>query len=130
MDRSLVRLAGRALAYAAMPGMILLVLSPLLLHPWTLGQHDWDQMNTQRQVVVTTILRYHQFPLWDPFTCGGHPAWGSLESDPIVVSPFLPVYLVAPLALAIRAEIVGWVVVGALGAWRLASRFAESVALR
>ena len=40
-------------------------------------------MNTQREVVVKTIVRFHQFPFWNPYTCGGHPAWGSLESDPI-----------------------------------------------
>ena len=122
--------AGRIAATAAVPAMILLVVSPLLLHPWTLGQHNWDQMNTQREVVVQTISRFHQFPFWDPFTCGGHPAWGSLESDPIVVSPWLPVYLLAPLPIAIRIEIIVSAIVGALGAWRLASRFTDSHALR
>jgi hypothetical protein len=122
--------AGRIAATLAVPAMILLVVSPLLLHPWTLGQHNWDQMNTQRALVVQTIARFHQFPFWDPYTCGGHPAWGSLESDPIVVSPWLPVYLIAPLPIAIRIEIIVSAVVGALGAWRLASRFTASHALR
>jgi hypothetical protein len=110
--------------------MMLIVLSPLLVHPWTLGQHNWDQMNTQREVVVQTIARFHQFPFWDPFTCGGHPAWGSLESDPIVVSPWLPAYLAFPLPIAIRIEIIVSAIVGALGAWRLASRFTESYAVK
>ena len=39
---------------------------------------------------MKTILRFHQFPFWDPYECGGHPAWAALESDPIVVSPWLP----------------------------------------
>ena len=47
--------AGRLAAVLAVPAMILLVVSPLLLHPWTLGEHNWDQMNTQREVVVQTI---------------------------------------------------------------------------
>jgi hypothetical protein len=122
--------AGRLAAAIAVPVMILLVVSPLLIHPWTLGQHDWDQMETQREVVVQTISRFHQFPFWDPYTCGGHPAWGSLESDPIVVSPWLPVYLMAPLPIAIRIEIVVSAVVGALGAFRLASRFTDIRMLR
>jgi len=125
-----LRKAGRLAATAAVPLMMLLVLSPLLAHPFTLGEHNWDQMNTQREVVVQTILRFGQFPFWDPFTCGGHPAWASLESDPIVVSPWLPVYLLAPLPIAIRIEIIVSAVVGALGAWRLASRFTGSHALR
>jgi hypothetical protein len=117
-------------SHAAVPVMILLVVSPLLLHPWTLGQHDWDQMNTQREVVVQTIARFHQFPFWDPYTCGGHPAWGALESAPIAVSPWLPFYLLLPLPIAIRVEIVVSAVVGALGAWRLASRFTDRAAVR
>jgi hypothetical protein len=75
-------------------------------------------------------VHYHQFPFWDPYTCGGHPAWGSLESDPIVLSPWLPAYLLAPLAIALRIEILGWAAVGAIGCWRLASRFTGSWALR
>ncbi len=121
-----VEKAGKVAARVAVPWMILVVVSPLLVHPWTLGQHNWDQMNTQREVVVQTILRFRQFPFWDPFTCGGHPAWGSFESDPIVVSPWLPVYLLAPLPIAIRVEIVVSAVVGAIGAYKLASRFTTS----
>ena len=122
--------AGKLAGAIALPAMILLVVSPLLVHPWTLGQHNWDQMNTQREVVVQTILRFHQFPFWDPFTCGGHPSWGSLESDPIVVSPWLPFYLLAPLPIAIRIEIIGSALVAALGAWRLASRFTDRNVLK
>ena len=122
--------AGRALAVLAMPAMVLLVVSPLLLHPWTLGQHDWDQMNTQRAVVAKSLLRFHEFPLWDPYECGGHPAWSALESDPVAVSPWLPAYLLAPLPIAIRIEIVGSALLGALGYWVLGSRFTKSVALR
>jgi hypothetical protein len=122
--------ASRVVAVLAVPATILLVVSPLLVHPWTLGLHNWDQMNTQREVVVKTILRFHQFPFWDPWECGGHPAWGSLESDPIVVSPWLPVYLLAPLPTAIRIEIIASACFSALGCWLLASRFTRSVPLR
>ncbi|HEX3342961.1 MAG TPA: hypothetical protein VHS09_00260, partial [Polyangiaceae bacterium] len=57
-------------------------------------------------------------------------AWGSLESDPIVVSPWLPLYLLAPLPVAIRLEIVLSALWGALGCWLLAGRFTRSVPLR
>src|ERR1700721_82954 len=42
----------------AVPAMMLVVVSPLLLPPWTLGRHNWDQRNSQREVVVQTILRF------------------------------------------------------------------------
>lgn len=127
VDRSRLH---KLVALAAIPVMALIVLSPLLVRPMTLGARNWDQMNAQRAVVVRTIERYHQFPFWDPYTCGGHQAWGSLESDPIVVSPVLPVYFLVPLPIAIRVEIVFWAVVGLFGCWRLASRFTQSYALK
>ncbi len=110
--------------------MIAIVVWPLLAHPWTLGQRNWDQMNAQRYVVVKTLARFHQFPFWDPWSCGGHAAWGAQESAPIVVSPFLPAYLWLPLAIAERVEIIGWALVGAAGTWVLARRFTRSTAVR
>ena len=129
MPRGVAR-ASRVAATLAVPAMILFAVSPLLLHPSTLGQHDWDQMNTQREVVVKSILRFHQFPFWDPYECGGHSAWGALESAPNVVSPWLLGYLLAPLPIAIRIEIIGSAAVGAAGCWVLASRFTRSRALQ
>lgn len=123
------RALGRAAALVSIPTMIAIVVSPLLLHPWTLGQRNWDQMNAQRYVVVESLVRFHQFPFWDPWSCGGHAAWGAQESAPIVVSPFLPAYLWLPLAIAIRVEIIGWAIVGAVGAWMLARRFTSSAAV-
>jgi hypothetical protein len=120
----------KIVAIAAIPLMAIIVMSPILVRPMTLGARNWDQMNTQRAVVVRTIERYHQFPLWDPYTCGGHQAWGSLESDPIVVSPVLPVYFFVPLPIAIRVEIVFWAIVALVGTWRLAGRFTQSDALK
>jgi len=123
------RAIGRASALLSIPTMIAIVVSPLLLHPWTLGQRNWDQMNAQRYVVVKSLARFHQFPFWDPWSCGGHAAWGAQESAPIVVSPFLPAYLWLPLPIAIRVEIVGWAIIGAAGAWMLARRFTRSTAV-
>ncbi|HEY1697453.1 MAG TPA: 6-pyruvoyl-tetrahydropterin synthase-related protein [Polyangiaceae bacterium] len=116
----------RVAAGLAVLGTILLVVSPLIEHTGTLGGRNWDQMNTQRAVVAKTILRFHQFPFWDPYTCGGRPAWSSPEGDPVLVSPFLPSLLLFPLATAIRVEIVVMAVVAAAGCWLLASRFTRS----
>jgi hypothetical protein len=126
VDRSRLH---KIVAVAAIPLMAVIVMWPALVRPMTLGARNWDQMDTQRAVVVRTMERYHQFPLWDPWTCGGHQAWGSLESDPIAVSPVLPVFFFTPLPVAIRIEIVFWMVVAFVGSWKLAGRFTESAAL-
>src|SRR5262249_28724942 len=43
---------------------------------------------------------------------------------------FLPFYLVLPLSVALRVEVLGMAVVGAAGAWAAASRFSSSHAAR
>jgi hypothetical protein len=114
-----VMLVVAAIAYA---------LAPMLLsHPSDyLGVHIWDHSLSYRYLVRKSILDYHQFPFWNPYDCGGHPAWGDVEGDSNVVSPLLPVYLLAPLATAARIEVVALTLWGAAGAWLLASRFTRS----
>jgi hypothetical protein len=128
-----VRIFDAALAAAA--ALIVLttiwgVVRPLFTNVSTLGGHDWDEMEAQRWLVVKSIREFRQFPFWNPYACGGFSAWGAVESDTTVISPFLPVYLFAPLHWALRIEVLVTVLVSALGAWLFAGRFTRSAALR
>jgi hypothetical protein len=125
-----VHLATGVLGVVGVLLAIAYVFQPVLVDPTTFGSHDWDQVETHRYLVTKTIRRFHEFPFWNPYACGGHPAWGGFESDPNVVSPWLPAYVWAPFPLALRIEIVGSTVVGAIGAALLASRFTRSRALQ
>jgi hypothetical protein len=103
--------------------------------PWlkdwsTFGFHDWDAQTSHRYLTLLSLVRYHEFPGWDPYGCGGFPAWGYVEADTILVSPFLPVYLLLPMAAALRIEVLGMAFVGAVGAWAAATRFTSSHAAR
>jgi hypothetical protein len=131
--RAATRIFDGALAAAA--ALIVLttvwnVVHPIFTNVTTLGGHDWDEMEAQRWLVVKSIREFHQFPFWNPYACGGFSAWGAVESDTTVISPFLPVYLFAPLHWAVRIEVLATVLVSALGAWLLAGRFTRSAALR
>ncbi len=117
-------------AWVIILAQIRFVLAPAFVNTNTIGGHDWDQMESHRYVVMKTILRFHQFPFWDPYSCGGHTTWGGVESATNVVSPWLPFYLLMNLPHAMRAEIVGSALVSALGAWLLAGRFTRSPAAR
>jgi hypothetical protein len=90
---------------------IVYALAPVLAHPQAIDQ-------------------FHELPFWNPYACGGHPAWGGFESDTVVVSPWLPAYALLPLPVAMRVEILGSTLWAALGAWLLASRFTRSPAAR
>ena len=119
-----------AAAIAVVLATIVSAVAPMFADLSTLGGHDWDEMEAQRWLVVKSIREFHQFPFWNPYACGGFSGWAAVESDTIVVSPFLPVYLFAPLAWAVRVEVVGAAIISALGAWLFAGRFTRSAALR
>jgi hypothetical protein len=104
-------------------------LAPLTLRPTLLGRHDWDQAEALRYLTVKSLRVFHQFPSWNPYACGGHPAWAAPDGDPNVVSPLLPAYLLLSLPVAVHVEIVFFTLAGAVGTWLLASRFTRSPAL-
>lgn len=113
------------MAWLALGGVVAALLSGFFRHLDTLGAHDWDQMESHRYFVVRSIRDFGQFPFWDPYACGGFPAWGGPESGTNVVSPFLPFYLALPLALAVRIEVALLVVLAVAGAWFFARRYVE-----
>lgn len=119
-----------AFCFLLLLGAVALVVAPLFMQPGTYGGHDWDQMTAHRYLAVKTIKQFHQFPFWDPYSCGGHTWWGGLESGTNLVSPWLPAYLWLPLPAALRVEIVGAAALGAVGSWALAGRFTRSPGIR
>ena len=121
-----IRLASGVLSLLVVLGMVAFVLAPVLAPPHGYGRQDWDATESHRYLVQKAILRFHEFPFWNPYACGGHPAWGGFESDSSVVAPWLPAYLALSLPVAMRVEIVASAVWGAIGAWLLASRFTRS----
>jgi hypothetical protein len=98
------------------------VCAELLNDPTALGVHDWDAMNSTRLFVVDSIRTFGQMPYWDPYACGGYPAWSAPETATTVVSPMLVPYLLFSLATAVRIEIVATLAFGIVGMWLLASR--------
>ena len=115
----------RALSWAVLAGVAGALLSGFFVHLDTLGAHDWDQMESHRYFVVKSLRDFGRFPFWDPYGCGGFPSWGAPESGTIVVSPFLPVYLALPLAVAVRIEVVTMIVLLLLGCHFFARRYVE-----
>lgn len=118
------------LAFLLLLGVVGAVVAPLFGKTDTLGAQDWDQMEAHRYLAVKTIEKYHQFPFWNPYGCGGHTWWGGIESGTNLVSPWLPAYLLAPLPWAVRLEVVGAALLGAIGAWTFVGRLTRSPGLR
>ncbi len=103
--------------------------APFFADVRTMGFQDWDSQAAYRYVTVLA-LRHGQPPWWNPWFCGGFPAWGYAEGATNFVSPFAPLYFLFAFPLALRLEAVAATVVAILGAFLLAGRFTRSRAWR
>ncbi|HVV52004.1 MAG TPA: hypothetical protein VHO06_20205 [Polyangia bacterium] len=127
------RLRGRLSEWAAVLPVLALVLwvfAPFFADVRMMGFQDWDSQAAYRYITVLSVKRYGQPPWWDPWYCGGFPAWGFLESGTNFVSPFAPLYFLFSFPLALRLEAVAAALVGVLGTFLLAGRFTRSPAWR
>jgi hypothetical protein len=109
---------------------VYVAVAPMLGHWDALGGHDWDQMAGHRYLMVKSLREFGQFPFWDPYTCGGHPSWGGIESGTTIVSPWFPVYMLLKLPIALRIETIGTTLLSFAGTWLLAGRVTKHAALR
>jgi len=122
----------RLIAWAGVVPVLLLALwvfAPFFADVRAMGFQDWDSQAAYRYVTVLA-LRHGQAPWWNPWYCGGFPAWGYAEGATNLVSPWLPFYLFAPFPLALRLEVVAATFAGVIGAYLLAGRFTRSPAWR
>ena len=118
------------LAWALLLSATVYVLGPILSQWHTYGFHDWDVETAYRYITVLSLKEYGEAPWWHPWLCGGFPAFGHIEGATNLVSPYLPIYLLADVRTALRLEILGAAVIGLTGAYVLAGQFTRSVALR
>lgn len=120
-----------SLAAAALILLVTLfkILAPMLEDFHTFGFHDWDAESTYRYITVLSLKRYHEGPWWHPWMCGGFPAFGDTETASNLMSPYLPLYLLTDIRVAIRLEVVGDALIGLLGTFLLARRYTKSAAL-
>jgi hypothetical protein len=122
----LTRLAALVLLVVA----VFSVLGPMLSDFSTYGFHDWDVETAYRYITALSLKEYGEGPWWHPWLCGGAPGWGYVEGASNLVSPYLPLYLVADIRTAIRLEVLGQALLGLAGAYLFAGTLTKSVALR
>jgi hypothetical protein len=78
---------------------------PILPHLGRFGAfHDWEFTTELHWVPYYTVLRYHQFPLWNPYKCGGMPMFGNPQSR--VLTPFFLLHLLVGPVLGLQLEVI------------------------
>lgn len=136
------RLAQRCVVGAQKPGTwssllaacvfgigLVYLLWPMLMRWDTYGFHDWDLALSHRYVTRLSLVRYRELPLWNPWMCGGFPAFAFAEGAPNLVSPYLPLYWLFDLRTAFRCEVIAATALALAGTYAFARRFTRSVAL-
>ena len=109
--------------------LALWVFAPFFADVAAMGFQDWDSQAAYRYVTVLA-MRQGQPPWWNPWFCGGFPAWGYAEGATNFISPFAPLYFLFSFPLALRLEAVAATMVAVVGAFLLAGRFTRSPAWR
>jgi hypothetical protein len=98
-----------------------LFLFPILLSGNNLGIQDWDQEFAWTELNRISLVQYHQFPLWDPYKCGGTPQFGNPQ---IPVISFQTLFaLLFGTVRGIKLGIYFHAVIGFIGFYLLAKQF-------
>lgn len=87
--------------------------SPLFKNIGNWGQMDWDQFTFWNAVPRKTILTYHQFPLWNPYTNGGNVSLAHPHSS--FLSPFFLLVLFFGPIIGIKFQIILFLILGLSG---------------
>ena len=105
--------------------LIFLVLAIIFVYPifktWSkLGIHDWSLFYISCGFERQALLKFHQPPLWNPYTFGGTPHWG--HTHQMALSPFfLPVLFLGEVT-GLKVAFILYLWAGMGGMWLLSRR--------
>ena len=115
--------------WAAASALCVLI-TPLALLPFwfsygPLGISDWDYYFSMHTNLREAIVHYNEFPLWNPYTCGGTSALGDPEFP--VLSPLFLLELLFGTPAGLRLSIYFSTAIGSLGMLHLSRKLGLSV---
>ena len=105
--------------------VLITLITPLALLPFwnsygNLGISDWDYYLSMHTNLRNAIIQHHQFPLWNPYTCGGTSALGDPEFP--VLSPLFLFELAFGTPLGLILSIYASTAIGGLGMLHLSRK--------
>jgi hypothetical protein len=105
-------------------------ITPLALLPFwfsygDLGISDWDYYFSMHTNLRNAIVHYGQFPMWNPYTCGGTAALGDPEFP--VLSPLFIPEIIFGVPAGLRLSIYLATAIGSLGMLHLSRKLGIGV---
>ncbi len=95
----------------------IMFLAPLFQDFHRLGIHDWDQHEFYHAVPRETVLSYWQFPLWNPYHCGGNVMLANPQST--FLSPSFLLVLLFGVIPGLKLSVLVHVIIGMYGMYRV-----------
>ncbi|MBI4950110.1 MAG: hypothetical protein HY955_08205 [Deltaproteobacteria bacterium] len=113
-DRTIIR---KYAPLAVLAALALIYISPVLADIRNIGVADWDSQLFYHAAPLKTMLEYGQFPLWNPYFCGGAPMLASPELS--FLSPAYVFVLLFGEVVGVKLVIVLFTVLGMWGMYML-----------
>ena len=133
-DVSVARMPGTPVRRLSAPRLCLLsifaasvVWWPMFLRPFASGYGDWQFFHHMWEAARISVLRHGEFPLWDPYHCGGVTLWGNPQNQSL--SPFFVLSFLTGTVLAQKVYVLLHAAAGFFGTFRLAERETEVSAI-
>jgi hypothetical protein len=106
--------------------LALVIIAPTLAHAGEFASsYDWKLFQTWLEAGRRSVLWYHQFPLWNPWTCGGQVYLANPQS--LVATPTFPLVLAFGTALGAKLTLLVYFFCAFDGQYRLARSYELSV---
>ncbi|MET0390214.1 MAG: hypothetical protein ABW321_29855 [Polyangiales bacterium] len=93
---------------------------PVVRSPSATGFGDWQMIHHNWEAAYVSLTRFGEWPLWDPFHCGGVPILGNPESQ--LYAPWFWLSFPFGTVLAIKLMLLGHVTLALVGMYLLARR--------
>ncbi len=113
-------LGSKKVAFCIFFILALLFLLPIFSNVNNWGDYDWDQHFFYHGSARNSILKFNEFPLWNPFYCGGNPLLANPQS--VFLSPFFLFVLLFGTVLGLKIEIIAYLVLGLFGMFLLSRK--------
>lgn len=94
---------------------------PMFINIDNWGGQDWDLHTFFQAVPRRTIVEYHQFPLWNPYHCGGSPLLAYPQS--YLLSPIFSVLVLFGEIRGMKIEIWLFMILGMYGTFLVARHY-------
>lgn len=112
---------------ATLPVLLYAGKASLVYHHGIFGNEDWDYFAQMYEATRQSILIYHQFPWWNPWTMGGVPLFANPQFG--LISLQMPLVLVFGTVTGLHVAVLVYFVLGFWGMFLLLKRVGANSAL-